>query len=310
MNSGQLFKRVEREKVDTQGRCHVLTSRGSKIKKFRDNVGSNGVFRRWHYVPGVPRPLKVSHSRSWLATIVHEYITLYITQKIFRVAYTTVKKTSKPLNHRYVWTELRRERTWKEESLRRFRKTTTVAADVTSRGREAVPETATCDEKARSPTVASRVRRITNSEDEDDRRQRRLESATRWNSLTRMALLSLKRVHDTRWSARFDVANALVKDYDEISEALENIQMTKWTTIQSRHASRSQRLHDRLQCLETGIIAAFWQKILSRFQANFEFSWSKHEFYRCDVRLDGDVRSESARSVRLVWGARQGYVTL
>jgi len=38
-----------------------------------------------------------------------------------------------------------------------------------------------------------------------------------------MALLSLKRVHDTRWSARFDVANALVKDYDEISEALENI---------------------------------------------------------------------------------------
>jgi len=92
MNSGQLFKRVEREKVDTQGRCHVLTSRGSKIKKFRDNVGSNGVFRRWHYVPGVPRPLKVSHSRSWLATIVHEYITLYITQKIFRVAYTTVKK--------------------------------------------------------------------------------------------------------------------------------------------------------------------------------------------------------------------------
>jgi len=55
--------------------------------------------------------------------------------------------------------------------LRRFRKTARVEADVTSRGRlfqTRLPATG----KARSPTVASRVRRTTNNDDDDERRQR------------------------------------------------------------------------------------------------------------------------------------------
>jgi len=56
--------------------------------------------------------------------------------------------------------------------LRHFRKTARVEADVMSRGRlfqTRLPATG----KARSPTVASRVRRITNSDGDDERRQRR-----------------------------------------------------------------------------------------------------------------------------------------
>ena len=65
--------------------------------------------------------------------------------------------------------------------LKRFRKTARVEADVTSRGRlfqTRLPATG----KARSPTVASRVRRSTNNDD-DERRQRPLDSATRCNKL-------------------------------------------------------------------------------------------------------------------------------
>jgi len=63
--------------------------------------------------------------------------------------------------------------------LRRFRKAVSVEAEVMSGGRlfqRRLPDTG----NARSPTVDSRVRRITSSEDNDDRRRRRLESATRW----------------------------------------------------------------------------------------------------------------------------------
>ena len=46
---------------------------------------------------------------------------------------------------------------------------------------QAVPKQLPAIGKARSPTVLSRVRRITNSEvDDDRRRRRRLKSATRW----------------------------------------------------------------------------------------------------------------------------------
>jgi len=61
--------------------------------------------------------------------------------------------------------------------LRRFRKTDSVVAEVTSGGRlfqRWLPATG----NARSPTVDSRVRRITSCEDDDDRRRRQLETAT------------------------------------------------------------------------------------------------------------------------------------
>jgi len=63
--------------------------------------------------------------------------------------------------------------------LRRFRKTASAGADVTSDGRlfqRRHPATG----NARSPTVDSRVHRITSCMDDDDRRRRRLESATSW----------------------------------------------------------------------------------------------------------------------------------
>ena len=63
----------------------------------------------------------------------------------------------------------------KRKVLRRFRKTVSVGAEVTSGGRllqRRLPATG----NARSPTVDSRVRRITGCEDDDDRRRRGLES--------------------------------------------------------------------------------------------------------------------------------------
>jgi len=63
--------------------------------------------------------------------------------------------------------------------LRRFRKTVSVEAEVTSDGRlfqMRLPTTG----NARSLTVDSRVRQSTSCEDDDDRRRRRLESATHW----------------------------------------------------------------------------------------------------------------------------------
>jgi len=62
--------------------------------------------------------------------------------------------------------------------LSRFRKTARVGADVTTCGRlfQRLPATG----KARSPTVISRLRRISSSDDDDERSRRRLEKATCW----------------------------------------------------------------------------------------------------------------------------------
>ena len=67
----------------------------------------------------------------------------------------------------------------KRRVLRRFRKTVTVGADMTSDGRlfqRRHPATG----NAQSLTVDSRVRRITSCMDDHDRRRQRLESATSW----------------------------------------------------------------------------------------------------------------------------------
>jgi len=63
--------------------------------------------------------------------------------------------------------------------LRRFRQTVSVGAEVTSDGKlfqRRLPATG----NTRSPTVDSRVCRITSCKDDDDRRRRRLESTTNW----------------------------------------------------------------------------------------------------------------------------------
>ena len=57
-------------------------------------------------------------------------------------------------------------------------------------------------------------------------------------------------------------------DYDEIVEALKDIIDDKVGDHKAETCQEARGLHDRMQCLETGIMAAFWQKVLARFQAN------------------------------------------
>ena len=101
------------------------------------------------------------------------YITLYITLKLFRRGLKS--KTAKPLNgvsvHGVSVTMRMNER---KDVLNRFRKTARVGADVTTCGRlfqRRLPATG----NVRSPTVMSRVRRISSSDDDDERSRRRLE---------------------------------------------------------------------------------------------------------------------------------------
>ena len=97
------------------------------------------------------------------------YITLH--KKLFRVAYSW--KTSKPLNGaqmNHSWAVNEREN---RNVLRRFRKTARV--EVTSRGRLF---------QTRLPATG-KARKSTNNGEDDERRQRRLDSATRWMWLER-----------------------------------------------------------------------------------------------------------------------------
>jgi len=67
----------------------------------------------------------------------------------------------------------------KRKILRRFRKTASESQSWCDVAWQTVIEMTSCDRKGTVADGVSRVRRITNSEDNDDRRQWRLESATR-----------------------------------------------------------------------------------------------------------------------------------
>jgi len=92
-------------------------------------------------------------------------------------------KTAKPLLYTVYRTRNRKQlgRKWlgKREVLIHFRKTVSIGAEMTSGGRllqRWLPSAG----NARSPTVDSRVCRITSCEDDDNRRRWQLESVTRW----------------------------------------------------------------------------------------------------------------------------------
>jgi hypothetical protein len=71
-----------------------------------------------------------------------------------------------------------------------------------------------------------------------------------------------------RWSARFDAAKALVKDYDEIVDALESIMDDDTGDQKADTRQEATGLYELMQRLETRIMSVFWETVLSRFQAS------------------------------------------
>ena len=79
------------------------------------------------------------------------------------------------------------------------------------------------------------------------------------------AKLSLKRISTTRWSCRADATKALIKDYKPLQIALEKLS----TDTQEKGETRAEAmgLLRRMNTLEIGIYACFWNNILQRANA-------------------------------------------
>ena len=90
-------------------------------------------------------------------------------------------------------------------------------------------------------------------------------STHRWSILLKSlgSQLVVKRVSDTRWSARADATKALAKGYTSIQEALKCIMEDENQKAEAR--SDAKNLLKRLSSLETAFMAIFWYKILDRF---------------------------------------------
>ena len=92
-------------------------------------------------------------------------------------------------------------------------------------------------------------------------------SPHRWKVLTdklsSKSLPTVKRMSDTRWSARVDATKALVKGYDEINAALEEIHIGEDEKPEAKHEAGI--LVSDMDRLEIGILAALWHQILQRF---------------------------------------------
>ena len=92
-------------------------------------------------------------------------------------------------------------------------------------------------------------------------------SPHRWKVLTdklsSKSLPTVKRMSDTRWSARADATKALVKGYDEINAALEEIHTEEDEKPEAKHEAGI--LASDMDRLEIGILAALWHQILQRF---------------------------------------------
>ena len=73
---------------------------------------------------------------------------------------------------------------------------------------------------------------------------------------------------DTRWSARADATKALVKGYDEINAAFEEIADDVEQKADIRQEAHG--LAAYMNRLETGILTALWHHIFDRFHGNSE----------------------------------------
>ena len=84
--------------------------------------------------------------------------------------------------------------------------------------------------------------------------------------LSSKGLPTVKRMSDTRWSARADATKALVEPYDNINDALVEIAGNEEEKAETREEARG--LAAKMNQLETGILATLWHHILHRFHAN------------------------------------------
>ena len=104
-------------------------------------------------------------------------------------------------------------------------------------------------------------------------------STHRWkvliNLLSSKSIQTVKRMSDTRWSARAYATKALVKGYDEINAAFEEIAEDIEQKSNTRQEARG--LADYMNRLETGILAVLWHHILDRFHRNSQFLQSANE---------------------------------
>lgn len=93
-------------------------------------------------------------------------------------------------------------------------------------------------------------------------------STRRWDILLKhleKKSLTVKRLSDTRWSARADAISALKRGYKQIKEALLELSISPYEKPVSKLESSS--LAENFDNLETAILTVLWDKILQRINA-------------------------------------------
>ena len=77
--------------------------------------------------------------------------------------------------------------------------------------------------------------------------------------------LVVKKLSDTRWSARHDAIRALAKGFVPITESLDELAEDEEQTVQTRHDAES--ISDKLNALEYAFMCLFWYDLLGRIHA-------------------------------------------
>lgn len=90
-------------------------------------------------------------------------------------------------------------------------------------------------------------------------------SPQRWSLLKERCKSSVKRLIETRWSARFDAVNALLKNY----RAIKHIFFQLSNNIDEKSAVRNEAkaLHNKMDSFETALLTLIWARILERVNA-------------------------------------------
>ena len=88
---------------------------------------------------------------------------------------------------------------------------------------------------------------------------------------------------DTQWSVRADATKALVKRYDEIYDALEEINNDEDEKPDAK--DEAGKLVSDMERLEIGILAALWHKILQRFHTTSQALQSSDQDLNTTVAL-------------------------
>ncbi|XP_028404108.1 uncharacterized protein LOC114526788 [Dendronephthya gigantea] len=103
------------------------------------------------------------------------------------------------------------------------------------------------------------------------------------DQLSSKSLPTVKRMSDTRWLARADATKALVKGYDEINAALEEIHNDEDEKPDAKDEAGS--ISSDMDRLEIGILAALWHQILERFHRTSQILQSADQDLNTAVAL-------------------------